>query len=115
MVNYPVISALFPLLTNSHRYSDLQKASASLLANVYKTLHNIIARRRSEREIPEVVAVLEKRERSDVIQDESLLTRMERNILEEWRTKENKLTTLEMRVEELVFLLKDLKHLCPDD
>lgn len=53
-------------------------------------------------------AVLEKRERSDVSQDESLLSRLERGILKEWGTKQEKLTVLEIRAEETVFLLKDL-------
>lgn len=53
-------------------------------------------------------AVLEKRERTDVAQDESLLSRMERDVLKEWETKREKLVVLEMRVEEAVFILRDL-------
>lgn len=79
-----------------------------ILGNVCKTLFNIAARRRSERENSEVSAVLRKRERSDVSQDESLLTRLERETLKEWESKEEKLSILEMRVEEAIFLLKDL-------
>ncbi|TFK42774.1 RNA polymerase III subunit RPC82-domain-containing protein [Crucibulum laeve] len=75
-------------------YISLYKAYSVILVNVYKTL--------------EVKAVLEKRERSDVSQDESLLTRLERDILKEWEGKQEKLTVLEMRVEETVFILKDL-------
>uniref|UniRef100_A0A8H8CN89 DNA-directed RNA polymerase III subunit RPC3 n=1 Tax=Psilocybe cubensis TaxID=181762 RepID=A0A8H8CN89_PSICU len=89
-------------------YVDLQKCYQVILGNVYKTLFNIAARRRSERENSEVSAVLQKRERSDVSQDESLLTRLERETLKEWESKEEKLTILEMRVEETIFLLKDL-------
>jgi len=65
-------------------------------------------RRRSESESSDVAAVLEKRQRSDVSQDENLLTRLEREVLREWETKQNRLAVLEMRVEEIVYLLKDL-------
>lgn len=96
------------------RYVDHQKAFQVILGGVYKTLYNVLARRRAERERGEVAAVLEKRARSDVSQDESLLTRVERETLEDWEAKEGKLTVLEMRVEEIVFLLKDLGGLPTD-
>jgi DNA-directed RNA polymerase III subunit RPC3 len=79
-----------------------------LLANFYKILYNISMRRRAEQEDPAVKAVLEKRERSDVSQDENLLTRMERDVLREWEHKRERLTVLEARVEEAVFILRDL-------
>ena len=66
------------------------------------------ARRRADREVGEIKAVLDKCARTDVQQDESLLTRMEREILKDWREREQKLTVLEGRVEELVFILRDL-------
>lgn len=91
-----------------HRYVDQRKAFSTILGQVYKTLYNISMRRRAEQEVPEVKAVLEKRERSDVRQDEGLLTRLEREILKEWEGKLEKLTALEMRVEETLFVLKDL-------
>lgn len=59
-------------------------------------------------EVSEVKAVLEKRERSDVSEDENLLSRLEREIVKEWEAKQKRLTVLEMRVEETVFILKDL-------
>ena len=90
------------------RYVDLYKAYAAILGNAFKTLHNISARRRADREVGEVKAVLDKCARTDVQQDESLLTRMEREILKDWREREQKLTVLEGRVEELVFILRDL-------
>ena len=71
-------------------------------------MYNIGMRRQAEREEPMVRAVLEKRQRTDVRADESLLTRLDREILGEWERKEEKLTVLEMRVEECVFLLRDL-------
>jgi DNA-directed RNA polymerase III subunit RPC3 len=94
--------------TPHSRYVDLPKAYSVLLGNVYKTLFNIGMRRQAEREASDVRAVLEKRERSDVSQDESLLTRLERDILKEWENKQQRLTVLETRVQELVFILKDL-------
>jgi DNA-directed RNA polymerase III subunit RPC3 len=51
---------------------------------------------------------LEKRERSDVSADpENLLTRNEREVLADWESKRERLTVLEMRVEEAVFILRD--------
>ncbi|KIJ60612.1 hypothetical protein HYDPIDRAFT_177323 [Hydnomerulius pinastri MD-312] len=87
---------------------DLAKAYSALLGNLYKTLYNISMRRQAEQEEPNVKAVLMKRERTDVAQDENLLSRMEREILAEWEMKREKLNVLEMRVEEAVFILRDL-------
>ncbi|KAJ7197221.1 hypothetical protein GGX14DRAFT_668649, partial [Mycena pura] len=96
-------------LTRFCRHVDLQKAYSVILGNLYKTLYNIGARRQAEREEPMVKAVLEKRERSDVSQDEeALMSRMELDVLKEWEGKQEKLTVLEMRVEECVFILRDL-------
>ncbi|KAI0670546.1 RNA polymerase III subunit RPC82-domain-containing protein [Trametes maxima] len=90
-------------------FVDLQKASAVQLRNLYKSLYNIAARREAEQEEPNLKAVLEKRQRSDVSQDEErLLTRNERELLAQWEKKRDKLTVLEMRVEEAVFILRDL-------
>lgn len=91
-----------------HRHVDLAKAYSALLGSLYKTLYNISARRQAEQEEPNVKAVLTKRERTDVAQDENLLSRMEREVLEEWESKREKLNVLEMRVEEAVFILRDL-------
>ena len=80
-----------------------------LLGHMYKTLYNIAARRVAEQEEPNLKAVLEKRQRSDVSQDEErLLTRNERELLAQWDKKKEKLTVLETRVEEAVFILRDL-------
>lgn len=87
----------------------MQKAYSVILGNMYKTLYNIAARRQSEQEESSLKAVLEKRQRSDVSQDEErLLTRNERDMLARWEKKRDKLTMLEMRVEEAVFVLRDL-------
>lgn len=55
-----------------------------------------------------VKAVLEKRERTDISEDESLLSTLDQSILSDWKTKERKLTVLEMRVDDSLFILKDL-------
>lgn len=115
---YGSLETIFKLifvLKRTYRYVDLQKAFSVILGNVYKTLYNIMARRRAEREITDVSIVLEKCERSDVSQDESLLTRLERDLLKEWQTKQTKLGVLEMRVEEMIFLLKDLSAVCVNE
>ncbi|KAK7693283.1 hypothetical protein QCA50_002850 [Cerrena zonata] len=89
-------------------YVDLQKTYAVLLGILYKTLHNIAARRQAEEDEPVVKAVLEKRQRTDVMQDEErLLTRNEREVLAQWEKKRTKLAILEQRVEEGVFILRD--------
>ncbi|KAI5124314.1 hypothetical protein M0805_008922 [Coniferiporia weirii] len=92
-------------------YVDLHKAYSVLLGNFYKTLYNIGMRRRAEEEDTTVRAVLEKSERSDVREDPSLLSRTEREVLKSWEERRDKLTVLEMRVEEAVFILRDLSVL----
>ncbi|KAJ7286042.1 hypothetical protein C8J57DRAFT_1286564 [Mycena rebaudengoi] len=97
-------------------YVDLPKAYSVILGNLYKTLYNIGVRRDAEREEPMVKAVLEKRERSDVSQDEAgLMSRLELDIIKDWEAKQEKLTILEMRVEESVFILRDLGVFGTDD
>ncbi|KAI6043039.1 RNA polymerase III subunit RPC82-domain-containing protein [Pisolithus marmoratus] len=86
---------------------DLDRAYSTLLSSLYKTLFNIITRRQAEQEEPEIKAVLAKCERTDVAQDESLLTRRERELLSEWKRRREKLSVLEMRVEDAVFILRD--------
>ncbi|KAJ7632237.1 RNA polymerase III subunit RPC82-domain-containing protein [Roridomyces roridus] len=88
---------------------DLPKAYSVILGNLYKTLYNIGVRRQVEQEEPMLRAVLEKRERTDVSQDEQgLMSRLELDMIKEWEGKQEKLTVLEMRVEESVFILRDL-------
>lgn len=82
---------------------------------MYKTLYNIHARRQAEAEEPTLKAVLEKTQRSDVSQDASLLTRLDQEILGAWRERQAKLTVLEMRVEESVFVVRDLGVLGVDE
>ncbi|KAJ4488399.1 RNA polymerase III subunit RPC82 helix-turn-helix domain-containing protein [Lentinula aciculospora] len=88
---------------------DLTKAFSYILNVLYKTLYNISARRQAEREDPMLIAVLDKRERSDVSVDvEGLLSQHEKEVLKAWEEKEQKLGILETRVEESVFIIKDL-------
>lgn len=79
-----------------------------LLGHFYKTLYNIASRRQVEGESPAVRAVLEKSERSDVREDPSLLSRTEQETLRSLRERREKLRLLELRVEEAVFLMRDL-------
>ena len=89
-------------------YVDLPKAYSVLLGSLYKTLYNIARRKQAEAEEPVLRAVLEKRQRSDVSEDEErFLTRNEREMIATWEKKCEKLTVLEMRVEEAVFILRD--------
>lgn len=98
------------------RYVDLKKAYATLLRNAYKTLYNLEVRRQTEAEEPLVKAILEKSERSDVSQDvERLLTRNEREELAAWEKRRDELTLVEMRVEEMVFILRTLDKNVVDD
>jgi len=89
-------------------YVDLNKAYSVILGKMYKTLYNISVRRDAEEQEPTVKAVLEKCKRSDVQEDDSLLTRMEKEVLQGWEERRRKLSILEMRVEETVFILRDL-------
>ena len=90
------------------RYVDLTKAYSVLLGKMYKTLYNISVRREAKGQEATVKAVLEKCKRSDVQEDDSLLTRMEKEVLQGWEERRRKLSVLEMRVEETVFILRDL-------
>ncbi|KAF7311638.1 RNA polymerase III subunit C3 [Mycena kentingensis (nom. inval.)] len=88
---------------------DSTKALSVILGNVYKTLYNIGVRRQTEKEDGMLKAVLEKRERSDVSEnEEGLMSRMELDMIREWEEKREKMTVLELRVEECVFILRDL-------
>jgi len=89
------------------RYVDLPKACSVLLGNLRKTLYNINVRKQAETEERGIMAALDKRERSDVSQNEGLLTRNERETLREWESKIEKLTVLEARVDDVVFILND--------
>ncbi|KAK7043743.1 RNA polymerase III subunit C82 [Paramarasmius palmivorus] len=90
-------------------YVDEHKAFTGILQNLYKTLFNISARREVEREDPMVKAVLEKRERTDVREDEEgLLSAMEKDVIKSWEDKEERLGILEGRLQECVFVVREL-------
>ena len=88
------------VLTLFGRYVDLQKAYTVLVGNVYKTIYNIMLRRQSEMEEPLLKAVLEKRQRTDVAQDEErFLTRNERELLAHW--EKTQMLISQMRLDHL--------------
>lgn len=98
---------LIPLLVSPPiRYIDLAKTYSVILTSLYKTLGNILVR--TQHETAKVRSILDKRERSDVRGDESLLGRGERDALRDWEEKRLRLGVLERRVEECVFVLRDL-------
>lgn len=103
----PITKGLNHVTMSLSRYVDLPKACSVLLGNLYKTLYNINVRKQAESEDRGIKAVSEKRERSDVSQNEGLLTRNERETLREWELRIEKLTVLEARIEEVVFILND--------
>jgi DNA-directed RNA polymerase III subunit RPC3 len=72
-------------------------------------------RRQTEREDLSLKVVLDKQERSDVVEDASLLTNLDMDILSGWQQKQEKLSILEMRVEESVFVLRDFGNTGTDD
>jgi DNA-directed RNA polymerase III subunit RPC3 len=57
---------------------------------------------------PELKSILEKKQRSDISDDDSLLTRIERDTIHCWEAKRDKLAILEARVDETVFIIRDL-------
>jgi DNA-directed RNA polymerase III subunit RPC3 len=74
---------------------------------MYKLLYNVNIRHSTEMEEPLLKSVLEKRERTDVGEDETLLSRMEKDVLFEWERRREKLRILELRVDETVFVVRD--------
>ena len=115
MVRLMDLLSLFSRFTYWFRYVDLHKAYAVAIGNLYKTLYNVNSRRRAEEEDVTVQAVLQKCQRTDVQEDPSLLSRIERETLRAWEEKRDKLLVLEMRVEEAVFILRDLAVLGVED
>ncbi|KAK1232514.1 RNA polymerase III subunit C82 [Marasmius sp. AFHP31] len=89
-------------------YVDVERALIGILGGLYKTLYNISARRQAERDDPMLVAVLEKRERTDVKEDEGLLSPLERDMIRSWEEKEERLGVLEGRLQECVFIVREL-------
>lgn len=90
------------------RHVDLAKTNAIMLTTLVKTMANILERKSAESEKLAVKTLLETRERTDVAEDENLLTEAEKEILHQWEEKMIKLTALEARVDEAIFILRDL-------
>jgi DNA-directed RNA polymerase III subunit RPC3 len=63
---------------------------------------------RAESERTNIKGLLATRDRSDVAEDDSLLTVAERQVIQTWEEKMLKLSVLETRVDEALFVLRDL-------
>ncbi|KAG8958894.1 RNA polymerase III subunit C82 [Tulasnella sp. 408] len=87
-------------------YVDLAKAYSNLLSALYQTLANIVARTAEEES--QVRPSLDKRDRTDLNGQEHLLNRHDLAVLNEWEDKQERLHVLAMRVEENVFILRDM-------
>ncbi|EJD53249.1 hypothetical protein AURDEDRAFT_180799 [Auricularia subglabra TFB-10046 SS5] len=97
-----------PIRTFYLWHVDLPKTYAVLLRNLYKTLFNIQMRKRAEEEDNALIrGILDKCERGG-LRDESQLTRPEREMLADWQEKRRRLTVLETRILQSVFVLKEL-------
>ncbi|KAF8306433.1 hypothetical protein DL93DRAFT_2172096 [Clavulina sp. PMI_390] len=88
-------------------FIDTPRTYSSLLYSLYRTQSNILVRIRTERE--HVLPLLEKQLRTDVqANPEEFMPRHERQLLEEYVERRDKLTVLLARVDEGVFVLRDL-------
>ena len=102
------MSHRIPQLTHNPRHLDLRKAYAVLLSSLISTLANLLERQAAESSHSAFKAVLEKRDRTDVAEDQDLLTRPEKEMLQEWEERMMRLTAAVGRVDEAVFVLRDL-------
>jgi DNA-directed RNA polymerase III subunit RPC3 len=83
--------------------------NAVMLSTLIKTMANILERKAAESERnPMLRTLLETRERTDVAADESLLSVADKKMLERWEEKMVRLTALETRIDEAIFVLRDL-------
>lgn len=89
------------------RFIDTPRTYASLLHSLYRTLGNVLVRQRTELE--RVQPLLDKRERTDVQANvDQYMTRDERAVLEDYFNKRERLSVLASRIDESVFVLRDL-------
>jgi len=95
-------------LTHNSRHLDLRKAYVVLLSSLTNTLANLLEREAAESSHSAFRSVLEKRERTDVAEDQDLLTRPEKELLQESEERMMRLTAAAGRVDEAVFVLRDL-------
>lgn len=87
-------------------FYDQDRCRQLILNDTYKAMSRLLQRAKVEKEA--VKPVLDKAERTDVQgQEDKYLSGMERQILREWREKEEKLLVQLARQDELVALLRD--------
>ncbi|KAH7107752.1 RNA polymerase III subunit RPC82-domain-containing protein [Auriculariales sp. MPI-PUGE-AT-0066] len=110
MQEVPKGSDRAPMRTYYLWYVNLAKTNAVIVRDMYKTLYNVQHRKRSEGEDHIIIrSVLEKMERGGTFStDDSQLTRTERELLAELHDKRRRLTVLQMRIMQSVFVLKNL-------
>ncbi|KAG8756021.1 RNA polymerase III subunit C82 [Serendipita sp. 396] len=97
-----------PSRTSYFWYVDLARATKVVLETLLKTMANIMERKAAESEMPVLKTLLEARNRTDVAEDESLLTIPEKQLLQRWEEKMMKFNVLETRVDEAIFILREL-------
>ncbi|GAA5898407.1 DNA-directed RNA polymerase III subunit C82 [Sporobolomyces salmoneus] len=86
-------------------YVDFNRTVTSLIAHHYKALANIQAQRFEQLERKR--GLVEKRERTDVRENEALLTNRDREDAEELDWKLEALATAEMRIDKQLFVLRE--------
>lgn len=89
------------------RFVDTPRTYSSVLFSLYRTLGNILTRQHTE--LQRIQPLLAKRERTDVRENiDQYMTRDERAVLDEYFVQRERLCTLSLRVDESVFVLRDL-------
>lgn len=98
------------VLSSSHgtRHVDLAKTNAIILTTLIKTVANIQERKAAESERPMIKTLLQTKERTDVAEDDNLLTPAEKQIIRQWEEKMVMLSVLEARLDEAIFILREL-------
>ncbi|KAK5667797.1 RNA polymerase III subunit C82 [Batrachochytrium dendrobatidis] len=86
-------------------YVSIERTCTVLLTNAYKTLHRIKLRR--TKELLDRTLLLEKTNRSDVLSGEAQLTTTDQENLAHLNTVLKKLHISEMRIDQMVMLLRD--------
>lgn len=115
-LNIPMVSldsliwisiSFYSTIRDHIRFIDTPRTYASLLHSLYRTLGNILVRQHTERE--RVQRLLDKHERTDVQANiDQYMTRDERAVLEGYFTKRERLNVLASRIDESVFVFRDL-------
>ncbi len=97
------------------RYVDLPRAYTAMARTLCKTLFNVLARKEGEASSPLIRGLLEKCSREDVANDESLLSHTEKALLQTWQSTRDRLSVLANRLDEALFVLRDLRVHSPID